>query len=484
MMRILENYEPKEVFKYFEEISAIPRGSRNTVPIADYLEAFAKKQNLEYIRDELDNVIIIKEAAKGYESVPAVIIQGHTDMVCEKMPESNHDFMRDGLQLEVNGDFLSAKDTSLGGDDGIAVAYSLAILADDSIEHPRIEAVFTSDEEIGLLGAAGIDLSKLQAKRLINIDSEEEGHLLVSCAGGCRFTANIPVFFQETSGIVYDLTVEGLAGGHSGTEIQKQLGNSNMLMGRLLYTIGKEIAFSMADIEGGMKDNAIPRITSARIVIGQEDAAQLEKIVKEYEKILKHEYEVNDPDVKVTAICQGDKATVSCLDMVSKEKIIFYLMNIPNGVQGMSQAIEGLVETSLNLGICKLTEDEFCAKHSVRSSIESCKHFLNDKLIYMTEFLGGTYKIDGDYPGWEYRKESPLRQLAVEVFKEQYGREPILEAIHAGLECGLLASKIEDLDCISLGPDMFGAHTTEEKLSISSTQRVWKYLIELLRRCQ
>ena len=482
-MNVLGNYEPKEVFQYFEEICGIPHGSKNTKPIADYLTSFANKHHLEYIRDELDNVIIIKEATKGYEDAKPVMIQGHTDMVCEKTPESTHDFMTDGLKLQVDGDFIRAKDTTLGGDDGIAVAYGLAILASKTIEHPRLEVIFTSNEEIGLLGAAGIDLSMLKGKQLINIDSEEEGFILTSCAGGCRFITKIPVSFEEIEGQVFELSIDGLLGGHSGTEIQRQLGNANILMGRCLYHLAQELPFALVSIAGGSKDNAIPRLSKARIVIEPRDREKLLYLVKEYEATLKHEYRKNDPDVAVHALDLGEEVVHACHG-ISKEKIIFYLMNVPNGVQSMSMDIEGLVESSLNLGVCKLDEGGFYAKYSVRSSIESKKKLLNDKLTYITEFLGGDVTIDGDYPGWEYKADSPLRELAIAVYKEQYGKDPVIQAIHAGLECGLLSSKIHDLDCISLGPDIFGAHTTEERLSISSTKRVWEFLMELLKRCK
>lgn len=477
----IKELEPKKVFQYFEEISNVPRGSKQTNEIASYLESFAKEQGLKYRRDESDNVIIIKEASKGYEDSQTIMIQAHTDMVCEKTGDSKHDFEKEGLSLLTDGAFVSAKETTLGGDDGIGVAYGLAILSDKQLEHPRLEVIFTSNEEIGLLGAAALDMSDLKGRRLINIDSEEEGYLLVGCAGGCRFNSFIPINTQEETGLTVELEISGLKGGHSGTMIHEELGNSNILMGRLLYRLNQKLTYTLASLEGGTKDNAIPRSTKACILIDEADFSLLESLLAQYDQILKNEYAFQDPDVRVISK-KGAVQSILTLDYISKEKVIFYLMNVPNGIIRMNKAMEGMVETSLNIGICKLDASGFSSSYSVRSSIDSCKDYLNEKLSYLTEFLGGSYTTDGDYPAWEYQENSPLRDVAVQVYEEQYKEKPVLQSIHAGLECGLLSAKVENLDCISLGPDILGAHTTEERLNVASTQRVWKYLVELLKR--
>lgn len=480
-MSLLSEYEPKRVFQYFEEIAKVPHGSGNSKAIADYLVDFARKFGLEYIRDEIDNVIIMKDATKGYEQAEPIILQGHTDMVCAKIPDSLHNFEKDGLKLKVDGDFLHTEGTTLGGDDGIAVAYALAILSSDDIPHPRLEVVLTSDEEIGLIGATGIDLSMLKGKKLLNIDSEEEGIILASCAGGCRSTLTLPVEYTKFIGSEIEVVLGGLNGGHSGTEIDKQRGNANELMGRLLYNLGQEVSYSIIAMEGGLADNAIPRETIARLVVNEADMKVFDELIKGFDKDVRSEYGTSDPEIFIKAEHRGVKS-IDALTPISREKTVFLLRNIPNGIQRMSVDIPGLVETSLNLGILTLTSDNFVLHISVRSSIDSAKSAICDKLKYLTEFLGGDYEASGDYPGWEYRKDSPLRELLVEVYKEQYGEEPEIQAIHAGLECGILSSKIEALDCVSFGPNMYGAHTYEEKLSISSVERVWKYILAVLER--
>lgn len=480
-MAVLQELEPKEVFHYFKEISAIPRGSGNTEQISAYLTEFAKKNHLKYIQDELNNVIIFKEASKGHEDAGTLILQGHMDMVCEKTAESEIDFFKDGLELVIEGDYIHANGTTLGGDDGIALSYALAVLASDTIEHPAIEAVFTVDEEIGLLGANGIDVSMLKGRALLNIDSEIEGILTVGCAGGLTATCSLPVQYKDAEGYRYRLILDGLKGGHSGIEIDKERGNSNLLMARLLHRLGKEIFVGIAVLEGGLKDNAIPVRTVCEVLIEEADRETLEDGVKKYQEIISKEYRTTDPEIQVRTEFLG-KSEAKVLSMKSGELSVFLLMNVPNGVQRMSPDIAGLVQTSLNLGILKLKEETLLLSFSVRSSVESEKWALSDRLQYLTEFLGGEYSVHGNYPGWEYNPDSRLRELMIEIYREQYGTEPVVETIHAGLECGLFCGKIEGLDCISIGPDMLDIHTPLERLSISSAGRVWKYILELLKR--
>lgn len=480
-MGVLSNLEPKNVFYYFEEISKIPHGSFNCGPIADYLEGFAKEHQLECHRDEANNVVIIKEATPGYENAPAVILQGHTDMVCQKTPGSDFDFEKDSLNLAIDGDLILAKDTTLGGDDGIAVAYGLAVLAADNLSHPRIEVLLTSDEEVGLLGANACDLSMLKGKMLINLDSEDEGIFLTSCAGGARANMFLPVSREKKEGISYEVTVQGLTGGHSGAEIHKGRANASKLLGRLLFTARKDAEFAIETMEGGQADNVIPRQATATILVEEGDAKAFEAAAAKLEKEFQNEQSVADPELSVKLVNLGKKEA-EVLDRSSMVQALTVMTLLPDGVQAMSMQIPGLVETSLNLGILKLEKEELQLSCSVRSAVGSKKEYLIAQLRTLIEYAGGSFNTHGDYPAWEYKAESHLREIFVDAYKDMYGKEPKIEAIHAGLECGILSNKIEDLDCISLGPDMKDIHTTEERLSISSTERVWKLLVEVLKR--
>ena len=482
-MRVLENLQPQRVFYYFEEIAKIPHGSGNTKQISDYLVGFAKEHNLEYYQDELNNVIIIKEATAGYESAEPVIIQGHMDMVCEKESGCTIDFEKDGLDLYVEDGFVKAKDTTLGGDDGIAVAYGLALLESTEYAHPRLEVVITVDEETGMNGAYGIDLSMLKGKKMLNIDSDEEGIFLTSCAGGTAVKALIPVKRNTESGVVLKVTVGGLFGGHSGAEIHKEHGNADILMGRVLNNLAKELPFGIITLAGGLKDNAIPRECVADLLVPEECVARATEIIAENSEMLKKELFASDPEVQVTCVDEGVKEA-SILDFVSLNKVLCYLRMVPNGVQHMSQAIPGLVETSLNLGIMELKEDALVTETSIRSSVGTRKADLRDKLINIIELVGGEAEVIGDYPAWEYKADSKLREEIAVAYKNVYGTEPQFTAIHAGLECGILSEKIEGLDCVSFGPENFDIHTPKERLNIASTERVWNFLVEYLKQAK
>jgi dipeptidase D len=477
------NLVSERVFDYFEEICSIPHGSRNTDKISNYLVDFAKEHSLEHYRDNMGNVVMIQEASAGYEDADPIIIQGHMDMVCEKESGVDIDFENDGLSIYVDGDFLKARGTTLGGDDGIAVAYALAIIDTPSIVHPRLEVVITVDEEIGMLGATDIDLSMLKGHKMLNIDSDEEGHFLTSCAGGMTVNTTIPVARTSVAGIKYEITIDGLSGGHSGSEINKERGNSNILMGRILKALRDEIPYGLCEFAGGLKDNAIPRETKACIIVeeGLEDTVQ--SVLDSQEAILKKEFNNSDPDltVKVKSL---DAAEADILDAGSFTKVIFYLRTVANGVINMSTIIPGLVETSLNAGIVKLTDDSFNITTSIRSSVSTRKSDVYDRIKMTAELLGGETSVSGDYPAWEYRSDSKVREVISEVYTELFGKEPIFEAIHAGLECGILSGKIDELDCVSFGPDNFEIHTTRERLSISSTERIYLMLIEFLKRCR
>lgn len=479
-MSILEKVKQKNVFRYFEEFSQIPHGSYHTKQISDYLVNFAKEHGLEYYQDDINNVVMIKEASKGYEDAEPVIIQGHMDMVCEKEAGVAIDFEKDGLDLYVDGDFLKARGTTLGGDDGVAVAYALAILDDDSLEHPRLEVVITTDEEVGLLGAKDIDLSMLKGHILLNIDSDIEGHFLTSCAGGVTAQMHIPISYQTIEGLGVSIHLHGLEGGHSGSEIDKEHANAIIEMGRILKYLEERVPLSIHTLQGGLKDNAIPREVTASIVIPTDFKEACENYILEILEVLKKEYAFSEPKLTVTVDIL-EEASYDVLNAVSMQKVLFYLRNVTNGIVHMSTNIKGLVETSLNAGIMRLDKEEFYVSTAVRSSVGSRKEELKDRLTYLTEFLGGTIHFEGDYPAWEYRTDSRLRERIFEVYTKMFSKEPVFEAIHAGLECGILADKIKDLDAVSFGPDNFDIHTPKERLSISSAERIYQFLVEFLR---
>lgn len=480
-MRVLEGREPQKVFYYFEKIAGIPHGSYHTKAISDYCMKFAKERNLEAYQDESNNVIIIKEASAGYEQAEPVIIQGHLDMVCEKESGVEIDFERDGLSLYVDGDFVRAEGTTLGGDDGIAIAYGLALLDSGEFSHPRLECVFTADEEVGLLGAEKIDLSMLKGRQVLNIDSDIEGSFLTSCAGGVTAECRFPLVFDEAEGLKYRLTLAGLQGGHSGSEIDKERANSIVEIGRILRYAEERIELGICALNGGLKDNAIPRESVCDILLTEDGQEELERVIAELNQILQKEYQSSDPDITLTAECLGVCQT-PVLGYRSQSRILFFLRNMPNGLQHMSMDIPGLPETSLNAGIMKMQEEEFLVSFAIRSSVGTRKEELMGRLSYLAEFLGGSVEFSGSYPAWEYKKESKVRTLAAEVYRDLYGKEAKFEAIHAGLECGILSEKIPDLDCISFGPDNFDIHTPKERLSISSTERVWNFILEFLKR--
>ena len=478
-MGVLSNLEPQNVFHFFEEITKIPHGSGNVGQISDYLVKFARDRGLYCIQDELKNIIIIKEAVPGYEDEPTVILQGHMDMVAVKKPDCDIDMAKEGLRIAVRGDEIYAQGTSLGGDDGIAVAYALALLDSDTIKHPRLEVIVTVDEEVGMDGARGIDLSMLTGNRMVNLDSEDEGIFLTSCAGGARVKGKLPLSEAQRQGVAVEVTVGGLLGGHSGGEIHKERGNSNCLMGRLLYRLAETFDIGISGLQGGLADNAIPRETKAVLVVEERDKEAILDMVKTVEGEIRAELSSKDPGAFLAA-GEGRPGSWLCTTAEDTAKAAAWLIALPNGVQAMSADMHGLVETSLNLGILSYEDGCLLADFSVRSSVESAKQALIDRLCAVIGLAGGSFSVSGDYPGWKYRKDSPLREKMTALYEKMYGKAPKVEAIHAGLECGILGSKIADLDCVSMGPDMKDIHTTEETLSISSTGRVWEFLVRLL----
>ena len=484
-MGVLDNLKPAPVFRFFEEICAIPHGSGNVQAISDYLVAFAKERKLEVVQDEALNVIIKKPGTKGFESKEPVILQGHMDMVAVATPESGIDMKTAPLALEYDGEWISAKNTSLGGDDGVAVAIALAILDADDVPHPPLEVVITTEEETGMDGARAIDASQLAGKRLINIDSEDEGTLLAGCAGGGRFYARFMYEKIKRSGMMYTIAIVGLKGGHSGIMAHEERGNANVLLGRLLYELYRreKIDYSLRSVNGGSADNVIASGATAEVVLPSDaDVSAFEASVKKIASQIKAELEGRDDGFTVTTDA-GGKGTFVCFDSSSMKHAVKLICSLPNGVQKMSATVKGLVETSLNLGIVKTDIDRqtMLLEYGVRSSIESAKNHLFDKLRMIAKSYGAVTETSGMYPGWTYRTDSPLRDLMIKVFEDMYGKKPVVEAVHAGVECGFFAEKIEGLDCISLGPDMRDIHSVNEKLSAPSTKRVYEFICAVLK---
>lgn len=487
-MGVLDGLKPAGVFRFFEEISRIPRGSGNEKQVSNYLKKFAEDRGLACIQDELNNIIIVKQATPGYEQEAPYILQGHMDMVTVKTPDCDIDLQKDPLRLCVKDGRVSAEGTSLGGDDGIAVAYILALLDAQEISHPRLEMVVTTEEETGLTGAHGIDLSMLHGRQLINLDNEEEGVIITSCAGGARVDVEMPLQWESIAAkesSVLEISVQGLQGGHSGMEIDKGRGNANCLLGRILMAAAKENTVRLAALQGGQADNAIPREAGAVIVVTAKEQEQaLARIEKETDKI-KEELKAVDPGFCVVCTespCSegGQTKADRCLTETCTKQALSCLTSLPNGIIAMSRDVDGLVQTSLNLGIMRLGQETLQLSYAVRSSIDQEKEDLCKQMQETAGKTGAAVQVRSAYPGWAYRKESPLRDRLAAVYERMYGCRPQLQAIHAGLECGLLAAKIPGLDCVSIGPDMSDVHTTEESLSIESVGRVWEYLLAVL----
>ena len=475
--RKLAGLEPQAVFHYFEDICAIPHGSYNTKMISDYLVEFAKKNELRYIQDDLNNVILFGDATPGYEDHAHVILQGHMDMVCEKDADCAIDMEKEGLDITHDGNYIFAKGTTLGGDNGIAVAYALALLADKTIPHPALEVIITVDEETGMEGAAGIDLTGLKGRRMLNLDSEEEGIFTVSCAGGVRTVITMPVERRAVYGPCVRLTVEGLRGGHSGVEIHKPYANANKVMGEFLGRVQKLMPVCITKIQGGAKDNAIPRSCQVTLVALGMYIERINDVAAQLQQEIREQYD--EPDVIIRGddvdALGGNGLTTEC-----SAKLIALLNAAPNGVQAWSQDIEGLVQTSLNLGVVRLSE-KLELTFAIRSSVNQEKLDLAQRLEDLAKFYDAEASHKGDYPAWEYKKDSQLRETMIKVYKEMYNADPQVVAIHAGLECGLLSEKLPGLDCVSIGPEMHDIHTSRERLGIASVGRMWQYIQEVLK---
>lgn len=476
----ITGYQPERLFHFFEDISAIPRGSSNEKAVSDYLVAFAKERGLWYHQDALHNVIIKKPASAGAEDKPAVMLQGHLDMVCEKLAGVDHDFEKDGIDLIVKDGVLTANGTTLGGDNGAAVALMLAVLDDDALAHPALECVFTTQEETGLTGAAGLDKSLISARTMINLDSEEEGIATVSCAGGMRFTMTRPITRHTASGKLLTIDVSGLLGGHSGTDINKERQNGIILLARLINRVLHETGAQLASFAGGSKDNAIPREVSAVLVCSDADIEKAQSIAEAMAADFAAELVPFEPDFKCTISAQDGAAEV--LSEADAKAFISAICLAPNGVRRRNLKQDGFVVTSLNLGVARMDDTTASLVFAPRSSVASLQNYTTDCLYLLAETFGFDCDIAGAYPGWSFAEESPIRDTFIASYRELFDANLKIEAIHAGLECGLFSDALPGLDAIAVGPTIRGCHTPDEYLPLDSFERFYSLLTDVLSR--
>lgn len=484
-MGVLEGLQPERVFHFFEEISRIPHGSGNTRAISDYLKAFADERGLFCRQDELGNIVIIKEASPARKEEEPYILQAHVDMVAVRAKDVEIDMKKEPLRLKVEDGRIFAEGTSLGGDDGIGVAYCLAVLDEQTVSLPSLEVILTVDEETGMEGATDIDLSMLRGRRMINLDQEEEGIFITSCAGGARVDVEIPMEPEEAPGKAYrflEFRITGLAGGHSGMEIGKGLGNANWLLASLLCGLSQRYDIRLAQMKGGLADNAIPREAEAAFYVREADLPEILSYAEAEEQKIRETLQEKDPGFVLEKLCHDVIVSVPAYTKTATKSALACLCKLPNGVVAMSEDVEGLVQTSLNLGVLSLQENCLRLQYAVRSSVDGDKAELCRHMRQIAEEAGAKAVVRNAYPGWAYRKDSPLREQMVRIYERMYGKKPVLEAIHAGLECGILAGKIPGLDCVSIGPDLQNVHTAEESMDIESVGRVWSYLLEVLKQ--
>lgn len=478
----ITGYKPEKLFHFFEEISAIPRGSGNEKGISDYLVKFAHDRGLWVYQDDAYNVIIKKGGSKGAENRPAVMLQGHIDMVCEKVAGVEHDFEKEGLDLVVEDGVLTANGTTLGADNGVAVALMLMVLDDEDIVHPPVECVFTTEEEVGLNGARALDKSQISARTMINMDSEEEGMATISCAGGLRIECTRPVVREKAEGTLLTIEISGLKGGHSGTDIDKERQNAIRVMARMLYQLMKNTDGKLVAFSGGNKDNAIPRECMASLIYA--DALQAQK-ADELACSLAETMadEITPYEEKFTCEISSEEGRIA--DAISAEDAKAFITAMylaPNGVQSRNIKLDGFVVVSTNMGVVRAEDDRLVIVFSPRSSVASLQEEMKARLGLLAETFGFTATYSGEYPGWSYKEESPIREVFLESYRELFGEELKTEALHAGLECGLFSDAVPGLDAIAVGPTLNNVHTPEENLPLDSFERFYELLKDVLRR--
>lgn len=477
---ILADLEPKSLFRFFGEILSIPRPSKHEEKMTEYLINWAKERNLEYVSDEIGNVIIRKGATKGKENSPWVCLQSHIDMVCEKNSDKVFDFEKDAIVPKIEGEWLKADGTTLGADDGIGVATALAILDANDIEHGPIECLFTVDEETGLSGAEALSADVLKSRILLNLDSEDEGEIFIGCAGGIDTVAKLPYDKEETPDApAFKIMVKGLKGGHSGDDINKGLACANKILNRILWSLDKEMDLRLSCFEGGNLRNAIAREANATFVVAQADVELMKEIVAQFTKDLIYEFRTTEPDMEIT-LSEAEKPAF-VVDMLSQDNLLNVLYACPHGVLAMSREIPGFVETSTNLASVKMKEDHFFITTSQRSSVESAKYAAAYRVESCFLLAGADVEHGDGYPGWAPNPESKILKIAVDAYKKLFNKEPIVRAIHAGLECGLIGEKYPGMDMISYGPTLRGVHSPDERLEIKTVELYWKHTLEILK---
>jgi len=474
---------PREVFRYFKEISDVPRASAHTEKISAYLVNFAKEHNLEYYQDEAGNVIIWKEGTPGYENSDMVMIQGHMDIVAEKTEDSIHDFQNDPLELIVDGDILTANKTTLGADDGVAIAMGLALLDSTDIPHPPLEFIATVDEEIGMLGAYALDGSKIRSRKVINVDSEDEGVITVGCAGAVDIFASFPADKKIVKGVKYKYLVEGLLGGHSGLDIHQERANAGQIVARLFLDARKKAELNIVSINGGRATNVILGTVEGEVIVAKTDVKAFEESIVASTEEIKAEYRASDPGITISIEAVGE-ASEEAIDTVCQDNFFKFLIACPVGVDHYSVELKGLVETSHSIGIIQLEDGRLLTKSMSRSSVNSRNVLLARKIRILAEALGARVELGSSYGAWEFNNKSDLLDVCIAAYKEQYGEEPVVSAMHAGIECGIWAEKVGKVDAVSIGPDISDVHSVNEKISIPSTERTWNYLKLILSHCK
>ncbi len=474
-MPLLKTSTAADVWLFFEKICNIPHGSGNEDALLQWIIAWAKEKNYSTARDEAGNLVVKAPGTEGYTNAPVLMLQSHVDMVCEKNNAISHNFETDAIRPVVKGDWLHADGTTLGADNGIGVAMMLALL-DGAYAHPPIEAIFTVDEEIGLVGASAFDMSLISGKRFINLDTEEEGVFIASNAGGRHAKMSLALAYEVAQEMpYYRLELTGLKGGHSGMDIDKGRGNAIRLLSRILCAL-KERApqFVLADMQAGSKENAIPREAVCTVGVLQEQVNDLEMLVKNFEAVFQSEFAISD-----AAVCLSLKKCAAPNYVFTKQerdKLLLAITLMPNGVRSMSHEIEGLVQTSNNLGVVQTEKDAVHLLYTIRSSVKSQKEAIYGQILLLQDFIGATGEITSDYPAWEYQPKSELRDVFRQKYVQLEGKEPLVTAVHCGLECGIFSDAIDGLDVISLGPELQNVHSPSERACISSTERVWELL--------
>lgn len=475
----IKGYQPEALFHFFEDISAIPRSSRKEAGVTEYLEAFAKKRGLFFYTDAMHNVIIKKPAQNAPQDTPPVMLQGHTDMVCEKRPDVAHDFDTEGIDLIVEDGVLRANGTTLGGDNGVAVALMLAVLADDTISHPPLECVFTTQEEIGLNGARELDKSLLASRRMINLDSEEEGVATVSCAGGVRIECTKELNRSASFGTLLTFTISGLRGGHSGADIHKERANALVLAARAAHKIAARTDARLVFFSGGNKDNAIPRDASFTLLIDRSHAGEAADIARGCIEEFHREIDADEPSFKAEVTVEETEET-ACVDSMQTKEVLNLLFLAPNGIIKRNYQMDDFVVTSTNLGIVRTGDNRLSVTFAPRSSMDSQLAYMKERFVQLCDLFGFSYEFIGEYMGWNFAADSPLREVFRESYRRLFHEELKIESIHAGLECGLFCSAIKGMDAIAVGPAIYECHTPNEHMPLASFEKFYIFLSDVL----